>query len=105
MLLHVQRSGDSGSPRVTGSTNRSKSSRRLASLLTVCLRPPPFRRIRPVLAPPLSCSSLIPWLMALRQIPGARETAEIPPHPLPPPPLPATTRPLLPFHSPPPTST
>src|SRR5260221_14521921 len=81
-LLHVQRRGDSGSPRVSGSTNRSRSSRRLASLLTVVLRPPPIRRIRPSVVPPFSCSSLIPWLMALRESPVARETAEIPPHPI-----------------------
>ncbi len=32
--------------------------------------------------PPFSCRSLIPWLMALRESPVARETAEIPPHPI-----------------------
>src|SRR5947209_3844100 len=59
-LLLVQRSGDCGSPRVTGSTSRSRSSLKPASLLTLLLRPPPFLRTRPspTLAP--SCSSLIP---------------------------------------------
>jgi hypothetical protein len=28
-LMHVQRNGDSGSPRLVGSTNRSRSSRRV----------------------------------------------------------------------------
>ena len=47
-LLHVQRNGDSGSPRVTGSINRSRSRRRGAvGLPGSCLRPPPGRRIRP----------------------------------------------------------
>src|SRR5437660_2986292 len=37
--------------------------------------------MRPSPLPSSSCSSLIPWLMALRESPVARETAEIPPHP------------------------
>src|SRR5713226_9640992 len=81
-LLLVQRSGDCGSPRVTGSTSRSRSSLKPGSLLTLLLRPPPFLRIRPspTLAP--CCSSLIPWLMTGRESPVARETIETPPHPI-----------------------
>src|SRR5260370_39469223 len=81
-LLHVQRRGDSGAPRVSGSTNRYRSSRRLASLLTVDLLPPPIHPIRPPGVPPFSCSSLIPCLMSLLASPVPRETAEIPPHPI-----------------------
>src|SRR5713101_5453352 len=74
-LLLVQRSGDSGSPRVTGSTSRSRSSLRLGSLLTLLLRPPPLRRMRP-------SPALVPWLITGRESPVARETIETPPHPI-----------------------
>ncbi len=43
---------------------RSSSCRKLGSLLTVVLRPPPLRRIRPTPGSLLSCSSWIPWLIA-----------------------------------------
>ena len=98
--MHVQRSSDSGSPRVTGSTSRSRSSRKLGSLVTVFLRPPPLRRIRPSFPPPPSCSSLIPWLIALRESPVARETVEIPPHPITIASLAATSRRARSFSSP-----
>src|SRR5712692_7876505 len=81
MLLLVHLSGDCGSPLVTGSTSRSRSRLSLGSLLTLLLRPPPFRRTRPSSAwfPP--CSSWIPSLITCRDSPVARETAEIPPQP------------------------
>src|SRR5260370_29993108 len=80
-LLLVHRRGDSGSPLVTGSTRRSRSSLSLGSLLTLLLRPPPFRRTRPSSARFLPCSSWIPSLITCRDSPVARETAEIPPQP------------------------
>jgi hypothetical protein len=46
-LLQLQRSGDSGSPRLSGSINRSKSLTSVASCSTVRLRPPPGLRIAP----------------------------------------------------------
>src|SRR5260370_805008 len=73
--------GDPESPLVTGSTNRSKSSLSLGSLLTLLLRPPPLRRTRPSSAWGPSCSSCIPSLITCRDSPVARDTAEIPPQP------------------------
>src|SRR5271165_2338892 len=46
-LLQVQRSGDIGSPRASGSTNLFKSSSNRGSRATSDLRPPPRRRIPP----------------------------------------------------------
>src|SRR5277367_649462 len=46
VLFVVQRSDDSGSPRVTGSTIDSRSDRRVGSVSTSRLRPAPRRRIR-----------------------------------------------------------
>lgn len=46
-LLQVQRRVDSGSPRVLGSINASRSARRVGSCTVRGLRPPPARRIRP----------------------------------------------------------
>jgi hypothetical protein len=45
-LLLVHRKGDSGSPRLTGSTHRSRSASKVGSLTTARLRPPPDRRMR-----------------------------------------------------------
>src|SRR5712691_5171380 len=45
-LLQVHRSADSGSPRVTGSTNASRSRFRVASWSTVRFLPAPFRLLR-----------------------------------------------------------
>jgi hypothetical protein len=59
------------SPRVTGSTSRSRSSPRRGSLLTLLLRPPPLCRMRPSPAFVPSWSSLIPWLMTRRESPIA----------------------------------
>src|SRR5438067_2289913 len=81
-LLQVQRKGDCGSPRVTGSTRCSRSARTLGSRSTVFLRPPPGRRMRPGGAlGTVPLSSLIPPSMVLRDNPVARATAVIPPHP------------------------
>ncbi len=46
-LLHVYRNGDSGSPRVVGSTRASNASRSVGSSTVKALRPPPGRRGRP----------------------------------------------------------
>ena len=55
-LLSVQRSGDSGSPRVAGSTSDSRSESNRGSRSTFFLRPPPGRRTRR-LAPSGVCAS------------------------------------------------
>jgi len=52
MLLQVQRSGDSGSPRVTGSTSRSRSRSRVGSFATAFLRPPQDAECVPAGGPP-----------------------------------------------------
>jgi hypothetical protein len=44
--LHVQRSGDIGSPLLVGSTSASRSASKLASMSTNRLRPPPGARTR-----------------------------------------------------------
>ena len=82
MLLHVHLKGDSGSPRVTGSINRSRSARSVASVSTVLLRPPPGRRMR--LAPRSSgaFSWSRPEAIARRETPVARETLAMPPRPM-----------------------
>ena len=49
-FLSVHRSGDSGSPRLVGSTSLSRSSRNMGSSTTADLRPPPGRRTRPFTA-------------------------------------------------------
>ena len=45
-LLQVHRNGDSGSPRVVGSTSASRSTSSVGSLEIVLFRPAPGRRIR-----------------------------------------------------------
>src|SRR5687767_9395857 len=81
-LLHVHRRGDSGPPRVTGSTRRSRSSRSVGSVSVVRFRPPPGRRIRTVPAGGPSVSSLIPAPITRRDTPVARATVLAPPHPI-----------------------
>src|SRR5665647_2362252 len=44
-LLQVQSKGDSGSPRLVGSTSVSRSDKSVGSLSTLFLRPPPGTRI------------------------------------------------------------
>ena len=79
-LLQVHRRGDSGSPRVVGSTNRSRSARKAGSLSVVFFRPPPGRRIRslPSWASGVCRSSSSPWRIARRDTPVHRETREMP---------------------------
>jgi hypothetical protein len=90
-LLQVQRKGDFGSPRVTGPpgvpnpASRSRQS-------TLFFRPPPGRRTLPVSCAPArvggiirlgtlgaSASSLIPWVIARRDMPVLRATSQVPP--------------------------
>src|SRR5260370_26437086 len=97
LLVHLR--GDSGSPRVTGSTSRSRSSLKRGSLLTLLLRPPPFLRTRPSPTLVPSCTSLIPWMITGRESPVARETIETPPHPIANASLPASSRRVRSFSS------
>src|SRR5215813_5381853 len=80
-LLHVQRNGDSGSPRVSGSINCSRSSWSVRSVCTVRLRPPPGRRTRWVDAVWGARNSANPAAIARRETPVARATRVIPPRP------------------------
>jgi hypothetical protein len=65
VLLQIQRKGDSGSPRVSGSIKYSSESRSLGSLAVIFLRPAPERRIRPGIVVP-SDISFMPLAMAFR---------------------------------------
>ena len=69
------RNGPIGSPRVTGSTNRSKACSKLGSCAVNRLRPAPSRRTRPgsSSAPDASCavSSCTPARIVVRDIPVA----------------------------------
>ena len=99
-LLTVQRSGDSGSPRVAGSTSDSRSESSRGSSSTFFLRPPPLRRTRRMASQTDACSSwdrssrtplpivegarpmarctlaMPPWPNATASEPGARLDAE-----------------------------
>lgn len=85
MLLQVHRSGDSGSPRVTGSTNFSKSLSNVGSRAANVLRPPPGWRIR-LREEGLTGTSGEPWSsrtprrIVVMERPVASTTAESPPH-------------------------
>ena len=78
--LIVQRSGDSGSPRVSGSTRRSNAAPSAGFTVSARLRPAPARRIRPESVAPLSSSST-PRVTVERAAPVARATNVIPPCP------------------------
>lgn len=84
-LLQVHRSGDIGSPRVAGSTNRSKDSASPGSATVARRRPPPATLSRdPTTASGSSlraASSAKPLTIVLGDIPIARLTARTPPHP------------------------
>src|SRR5713101_1650583 len=80
LLLQVQRSGDSGSPRVTGSTRRSSASRIPGCFSSSDGRPAPGRRIRSPRSSPDS-SSLLPARIVIREIPVADDTSDSPPNP------------------------
>ena len=70
-LLQVRRKGDSGSPRVTGSTSRSGSRNNFRSWLTVVLRPPPDVEYDSEDALPVPSIRDIPRRMAALDIPVA----------------------------------
>ena len=78
--LVVQRSGDSGSPRVVSSIIASSLCTSCGSDWVIGLRPPPGRRIRPGQVNPASISPIPLW-MALRDKPHARLTRLTPPRP------------------------
>ncbi len=83
-LLHVHRSGDCGSPRVTGSSSFSRSSSRSGSLNDAFFRPPPFCRIGRCFRCERSGffrNSANPTAMARLETPLARDTSEMPPRP------------------------
>src|SRR5579864_8258258 len=80
VLLHVQRNGDSGSPRVVSSTIASNLFTSCGSEIRMGLRPAPGRRIRPFHAVPASISR-IPLPTAFRDRPHARLTRLTPPYP------------------------
>jgi hypothetical protein len=109
MLLHVQRSGEHGSPASNGSSNLSRSLFRVASTSLSRLRPPPTLRMRfsgatgwrpprrrcltffPCLTSPATsviCCSLVfcsnsfnPAAIVLREAPVASATLDVPPQP------------------------
>src|SRR6516225_3061640 len=80
VLLQVQRSGDSGSPRVVSSIIASSLCTSCGSDWVIGLRPPPGRRIRPGQVTPASISRIPLWI-ALRYKPQARLTRLTPPRP------------------------
>ena len=85
-LLHVHRSSDIGSPRVTGSTRVSRAGTRCGSRVPSGLRPPPGRRHRsggvgePV-AGTGSARSCMPARTVARDRPVASATWLMPPRP------------------------
>ena len=85
VLLHVQRSGDIGSPRVLGSINRSSACTNPGSVSVSRLRPPPSLRSRAATGARgcflRTASSTSPLRMVLRDIPVALLTALTPPRP------------------------
>src|ERR1700733_8608625 len=76
----VHRSGDTGSPRSSGSTRSSSAGSSPGSRSAARLRPPPGRRTRPSGAAPESSSSTPSDTVASRT-PAARATSRIPPWP------------------------
>jgi len=86
VLLHVQRRGDSGCPRVTGSTKASRACSNPGSISVKGLRPPPTLRRRDATASPgcaSRCSnSRTPVVMVFRASPVAAETVVTPPQPM-----------------------
>jgi hypothetical protein len=76
----VHRSGDIGSPRMSGSTRASNAGRSPLSVSATRLRPPPGRRTRPSGAA-LESSSVTPRDTVASRTPAARATSLIPPCP------------------------
>jgi hypothetical protein len=85
VLLHVQRNGDVGSPRVMGSTNRSSAAANSGSTSVARLRPAPGLRTRDSTGVSGSfsraSSSARPFAIVFGHIPVARLTARTPPQP------------------------
>src|SRR5712691_5085622 len=81
VLLQVQRSGDSGSPRVSSSMMASNVCRSCGSETVMGLRPAPGRRRRPAGNTTPCRISLMPLAIALRDSPHARLTRLTPPWP------------------------
>ena len=80
--LVVHRSGDSGSPRSSGSTNASSAGSTRGFCSSMLLRPPPSRRTRPSgSASPPSSSSNTPFRTVDSLTPATRATARTPPCP------------------------
>src|SRR5271165_6004408 len=80
-LLHVQRSGDIGSPRASGSTSAFRSSSKPGSVSVNDLRPPPGRRTPPSFSGGGASSSFRPRPIVLAAMRVTRETAAMPPRP------------------------
>src|SRR5260221_9676933 len=82
VLLHVQRRGDSGSPRLLGSTSESRAATSSRSWFSRLGRPPPRRRTRtsPSVSAPRR-NSLRPARTVLIASPVASATAATPPWP------------------------
>jgi hypothetical protein len=80
-LFAVQRSGRSGSPRLSPSTSRSRSPSNVGSFSVRRLRPAPDRRTRPGPGETPEASSARPRLIVEGAIPVARATAAVPPRP------------------------
>src|SRR5680860_90955 len=81
VLFEVQRNGDSGSPRVAGSTRASRSLTRRGFVCLMDLRPPPGRRTRSETSRP-SSSSPTAFCTVERDIPVASATLAMPPRPI-----------------------
>src|SRR5680860_1279573 len=81
VLFEVQRNGDSGSPRVAGSTRASRSLTRRGLVCLMDLRPPPGRRTRSETSRPAS-SSPTAFCTVERDIPVASATLAMPPRPI-----------------------
>src|SRR3989442_15772294 len=81
VLLQVQRSGDSGSPRVSSSMMASNVFRSCGSETVIGVRPVAGRRIRQAGNTTPCRISLMPLAIALRDSPHARLTRLTPPWP------------------------
>ena len=78
--LLVHRNGDSGSPRVTGSTNASNASTTPGTLCVTGGRPAPLARTRPSTTGP-AATCFTPRLTVSGSTPTAAATRLIPPRP------------------------
>lgn len=78
LLLHVQRNGEVGSRRITGSTSASSAALSPGCAVSILGRPAPGRRSRPAGAPP-SANSRRPLRIVVRDKPVADDTTASPP--------------------------